>query len=345
MWFAELIKGLEEVGVKELERLGARRVRRVADGARFEAKDMTRVVKARTVAALYLTRTFDVPRPKALLGDAALRELAAAVKSVAGEHGGGTPLSGGTFDGLRLAAAGSDSPVMKRLGEELARATGLGYDPEEGELLVRLRPAPLGRGWEALVRLTPRPATARWWRVCNRAGGLNAGVAAAMNQLAGVTRTDRYLNLMCGSGTLLVERALAGPTRRLVGVDIDPAATACAARNLEAAKVSHRCELVTADIADLGSDLTAGSGPFDVITADAPWGDAVGRHTDNRQLYPRLFAKAAELAAPRARFALLTHEVKLVRGLVRDQQGWELKRELQVAHGGHNPLLLVLARR
>lgn len=345
MWFAELTKGLEDVGAKELGRLGASGMQRVADGVRFEARDTSRLVKARTVQALYRSLRFDVPRPKALLGDAALRRLAQAVVEVAGKGGRGTPLSGGTFDGLRLAAAGKDSPVMQRLGTELARATGLGYAPEEGELLVRLRPDPSGGGWEALVRVTPRPLSARSWRVCNRAGGLNAAVAAAMNELAGNRREDRYLNLMCGSGTLLVERALAAPARGLVGVDKDPAAIACAQRNVAAAGLEKRVELLAADVADLGPDLGVGHGPFDVITADAPWGDAIGRHADNRALYPLLFAKAAELAAPHARLVLLTHEVKLVRALVPQLSGWRQERELQVAHGGHHPLLLMLQRR
>ena len=34
-----------------------------------------------------------------------------------------------------------------------------------------------GEGWEVLVRLTPRPLTARPWRVCNWPGALNAVVA------------------------------------------------------------------------------------------------------------------------------------------------------------------------
>ncbi len=340
-YFAELVPGLEAFGRAELERLGARNITRAGDGVRFDSGDVKRVRKARTVAALYLSLSFDVPRPKALLGDQAFKRLTEAVRRVAGEHGRGSALSGGPFDGLRLAAAGSDSAVMQRLGNELANAAGLGYDPEDGELLVRLRPEPRGTGWEALVRLTPRPASAREWRVCNRAGGLNAAVAAAMNELVGMKASDRYLNLMCGSGTLLVERALVGPARRMVGVDVDPAALVCAERNLQAAGVADQVELLAANVAELED----GTGPFDVIVADAPWGDAIGGKASNRDLYPTLLERAAALAAPRARFALLTHEVKLARRLVAASEEWAQKRELQVAHGGHNPLLLLLERR
>lgn len=344
-WYAEVVPGLEDVARAELARLGAAALHVAGGGLRFTATDMKRLRKASTVPAVYLSLTFDVPRPKALLGHADMTRLAEAVKLVAGEHGGGSELSGGPFDGLRLAAAGADSPVMKRLGEELARMVGLGFEQAEGELLVRLRSDPAGGGWEALVRLTPRPLSARRWRVCNRAGGLNACVAAAMNELVGSRRSDRYLNLMCGSGTLLVERALAGPARCLVGVDIDPAAVACAERNLGAAGVDDRCELTVADVGRLTPAQFAGAGPFDVITVDAPWGDAVGRHADNARLYPLLLDKAHELSAPHARFALLTHEVRLARRVAADQERWRLVRELQVAHGGHNPLLMLFELR
>lgn len=339
--------GLEEFGRAELQRLGAGRLTAAADGVRFAAPaDLERVMRARTVAAFYLSLGFPVPRPKALLGDAAFKRLAAAVTRVAGPHGAGTPLSGGRFRGLRLAAAGADSPVLRRLGEELARAVGLNLDADQGELLVRLRPDPLGEGWEALVRLTPRPATARAWRACNRPGGLNAAVAAAMNELAGVRPDDRYLNLMCGSGTLLVERALRGPARSLVGVDVEPTAISCAEANLLAAGASDRCELLVGDVTrDADVAELAARGPFDVVTADAPWGDAIGRNVDNRALYPLLLAAAARVAAPKGRFVLLTHEVRLMRGLLPASEEWRLERELQVAHGGHNPLLLLLKRR
>src|SRR5690606_32638455 len=144
---------------------------------------------------------------------------------------------------FRIAAAGADSPVFRRLSEELARATALRHDPQDGELLLRFRRG--GPGWEALLRLTPRPLSARSWRVCNMAGGANATVAAAMADLAGTGGS--YLNLMCGSGTLLVERALAGPGGPCVGVDVSSEAVECARRNLAAAGVE--AELLVDDVA------------------------------------------------------------------------------------------------
>lgn len=335
-YFLEVPGGLEAITKGELKRLGIRRLTAVPGGFRLaDEQDVAGAQRARTAAAAYLSITFAVPRPKGLLGDAAFRELVAAVKGV---------LGGGEFKGLRLSAAGADSPTFTRLAAELGRATGLNPDQEAGELLLRVRPDPVEEGWEVLVRLTPRPLTARGWRVCNRPGGLNAAVAAAMNELAGVRPTDSYLNLMSGSGTLAIERALRAPAKRVVGFDIDPAAAACAERNAQAAKVSGGASWLVGDVTDDAFVTELRGGGFDALTADAPWGDAVGAHATNRKLYPSLLAAAARLALPNAKFCVLSHEVKLLRSVVAAQSAWTVERELQVAHGGHNPLLLLLAK-
>ena len=39
------------------------------------------------------------------------------------------------------------------------------YRPEDGQLLIRLRPETDGPGWEVLARTTPRPLSARPWRL------------------------------------------------------------------------------------------------------------------------------------------------------------------------------------
>src|SRR5690606_36745987 len=223
-------------------------------------------------------------------------ELSSAISAVAGKSG---------MRSFRLAAAGADSPVFQRLAGELSAATGLQHRPADGSMLIRVRPfAGEAPGWEGLLRLTERPLSTRKWRVCNRPGGVNSTVAYAMNELLGNTPGANYLNLMCGSGTLLVERALSDRVERLVGVDIEPAAIDCARTNLAAAGVGDY-QLFTADIDYLPPGLAGG---FDELAADAPWGDAVGSHATNEELHLSLLRSAARLAANGAGFALLNHE-------------------------------------
>lgn len=331
---ADVVRGLEGLAREELVELGAR-LAGTADGeVRFSHPQPERVVaRSRLVSAVYRALEFEVPRPKALLGDAAFRRLSGACREVA-ERGGMT-----TF---RLAAAGSQTPVFRRLADELARATGLAEDREDGELLLRVRRSRSG-GWEALLRLSARPLSARAWRVCNLPGGANATVAAGLARLVG---GGSFLNLMCGSGTLVIERALAGPGGPYVGVDVSAEAVECAGRNAEEAGVA--VHLLVDDVVPPEFRVTVPGGAvgstFDVVAADAPWGDAVGSHAANEGLYRSLLSAADRHLGLGGRLALLTHEVKLTERLVAQAKGWRRRESLRVEHGGHNPLLLVLQK-
>lgn len=331
-YVAEALPGLGRLAAEELRGLGAE-VSRVADdevvfGLRGSPGAL---LGARRVVAVYRSVRFEVPRPRALLGDEHLRRLLAEARAVVN----GQPR--GAFDGFRLSAAGSDTKVFQRLAVALGEGLGLAHQPEEGALLIRVRRAE--GGWEALLRLTPRPLSARPWRVCNMPGGLNATLGAVMNDLLGPGPDDRYLNAMCGSGTLLVERALAGPAGRLVGCDLDPEAVACAERNLAAAGVTG-AELLVAD----ATALPFPDASFTHLSANLPWGDAVGTHAGNAALYPAFLAEARRVLAPGGRAALLTHEVRLFGELLREARGWRLLDELRVFHGGHYPRAYLLER-
>jgi len=337
-YFAEVVAGIEDLATAELAELGAVDCTPGDGGVRLRHPRSSELLGAGMVSALYRELRFDVSRPKALLGDAAARRLAAAVGEVAGGMR--------TF---RLAAAGAESTVFRRLAAGLESATGLREDGADGDMLIRVRPYREGDagGWEVLLRLTPRPLSTRAWRTCNRPGGLNATVAVALNELLDGIGRGSYLNLMCGSGTLLVERALAAPYRRLVGVDLEPSALTCAAENLASAGVGQDAELVAADVRspDLVERLLRGQGErFDAIAADAPWGDAVGSHRGNEELHETLFQVSARLIAPRGRFGIVTHEVRLLRRVLERQPGWRVVSRRQVEHGGHNPVMLVLER-
>lgn len=306
-----------------------------------------------TAAAVFVVRHFDVPRPRSLTsGDHLARVVDAMYASlrVAGSSS------------FRFEAAGADSAVFERLAALLHDATGLAYAPRDGELVVRVvrggrtgdgqgrgvaaRRDETDPGWDVLVRLGPRPLSARRWREVDFPGAANATIAAAMARLAGVRAQDRVLNLMCGSGTLLVERLLAGPAAEAVGVDDEPAALDAARANLRAA--GHRAaRLVRAD-ATSPDDLAGALGGerFDLLLADPPWGTLHGAHARSDQVHAGLLRAAHAVAAPGARLAVLTHEVRVMeRAVAAAADLWTPRAQpLRVFAKGHHPRIWVLTR-
>lgn len=326
---AEVLPGLEPFAEAELKGLsGVTQVQREKGAVRvWFLGDASRLSGLRTVVAVYRLLHFAVPRPKALLGHEHISRLTSTIAELRRHE---------TFTSFRLSAAGSDSAVFTRFSEMLTRETGLSHK-DEGELLVRVRRGQ--SGWEVLLRLTPRPLSARAWRVCNLTGGLNATLASAMLGAAGIKPTDRVFNPMCGSGTLLVEGALGFAPARLVGCDLDTATLKCSAQNLASAGVE--AELLELDATATGLE----PGSFEVIVTDPPWGDAVGSHSGNAELYPALLRECARLAAPGARLVLLTHELKLFERVLAEQTFWRAETSFQAFHSGHYPRAYLLLPR
>ena len=340
---ADVADGLEEIARAELVgRFGnAVRIERARAGIiAFEfTGNLHALLSLKTLLSVALVRHFAVPRPRALLGDQHLRALLAQIATAR------ALAPADAYDTLYISAAGSDSSVMTRLKEELARQTGLTSVPptaHEGDLLLRLRRGHRDpNGWEALVRLSPRPLSARPWRICNREGALNATVARAMVILAAPTPEERALNLGCGSGTLLIEHADHLPDGWIGGCDLDQAALDCAHANAFASGHGDRIDLFDWDARTLPlPDASVG-----VLYADLPFGHLVGTHDQNLVLYPAILREAARVAEPGARFALITHEIRLLESLLRDSASWTTERVLRVTLGGLHPRIFLLRRK
>ncbi len=330
--------GLEPLAQAELARLG-QHVRLAPSSAsgvvalRYSGA-LRGLLGLRAATSVYLVRAFAIPRPKALLGDEPFRAALALVETALQLH------PPDTFRTLFLSAAGADSSVLTRLRTELAARLGLVLGEEDGDLLLRLRRSAGGTGWDLLVRLSPRPLATRAWRVCNLEGALNGPVAHAMAVLTTPTAQDVYLNLGCGSGTLLVERLLLGPTRRAIGCDTSTTALACTHANLAAAAMTERCEVTDWD----ARKLPLPDASVDVLTCDLPFGHLVGSHETNVALYPALLAEAARVARPGGRCVLLSHEVRMIERLLAAMPDWRLEQALRVDLGGLFPRIYVLHR-
>jgi tRNA (guanine6-N2)-methyltransferase len=291
-------------------------------------------LELRTAVAAYLLVRVAGRRPSALLGDTTLFDQVEAVRRL---H------PPGAFRSFRLSAPGRDSAALRRLREELTQRTGLPEDPDDGDVYLRIRRAgqPPG-GWEALVRLSPRPLSARPWRSFNLPGALNATIAAAMVELSRPRPSDRVLNLMCGSGTILVERLARGRAALAAGCDLDPQALAGTGVNLAAAGLGGAAILARMD----ATALAVRDGAFGVLLADLPYGHRMGSHQANAALYPAVLAEAARVTGRGGVMVVVTHELRLFERCLREAgRWWSVERSVQVYQKGHHPVIYLLRRR
>lgn len=317
---------------------------------RFEvASDrLTDLVSLKTPVAVYAVLDYEVRRPKSLLSPEIANQIADSITTLARRD------RKNAFASLRLSAAGSESAEFTRLIEYVSQRTGLDHDPREGDMLMRVRPSrtrdersgdPLGShggGWQVLLRCSPRPLSTRAWRTQRYPGGLNATIAAAIVRKSMPAAEDRFIDLMCGSGTFIIERMAAGPATAIVGVDKSPEALAIANVHMREARLKGHVRLVESDISDL--DVDALGGPFDKLVVNPPWGTLVGSHDANPALYRTLLAKAAEIAKPSSTFFVLTHDIAVFESALEDSKQWQVESVERFFQKGHHPRLFILVR-
>lgn len=298
------------------------------------------LLRLKSVLSLFSGQRFDVPRPKALLGHENFQNMLEQIEAVIKLASRGLPTPG-AYHSLYVAAAGSDSSVMQRLAEDIAAHFKLRIVRDEGDLLVRFRRSRGGEeGWEVLVRMTPRPLSVRRWRTCDYEGALNAAVAHVMARFTRPAPEDVFLNIACGSGTLLIERAAVDTARELVGCDPNPQALTCAQANIQAAGYEQRIQVYPWD----ARSLPLAEASVDVVCADLPFGHDVGSHEENLILYPQLLKEAARVARPGARAVFITHEIRLMETVLNISTDWETQDIYPIAINGLNPRIYVLNR-
>ena len=276
----------------------------------------------RTAVAVHRVEEFAVPGPRALLGHQHLTRLLAAIQSVLDAR------TGAAFQTFRIAAAGAGSRVFMRLRQEIADATGLQQAEGAAHLQISVRRSTAEEeGWQALIRTSPMPLSARRWRVCDMPGALNGAVASAMVSLTGTRPTERMLNLCCGSGTLVIERLGMGAATSVTGVDISASALQCADANLRAAGHRSSVSLVQADCAR----LPIPDASVDTINADLPYGMLRNDSGDIASLYHSALAESARVAAAEASMVLITTRRRALLAALAGVPSWNLLTEIPIS--------------
>jgi tRNA (guanine6-N2)-methyltransferase len=312
----EVIEGIEDFAEQELEAVLGGSVEigprpgpgRIAIGYDGDPRSLDRL---RSIIAVHIVETFDVPRPRALLGHSNLTRLMAVLQEVIRRH------PAGAFQTFRISAAGADSSVFARLKREIASSLNLKSASSRAQLLISVRRSANGqRGWQVLVRATPAPLSARTWRVCNLPGALDATIASVMARLAGVRPDQRFVNLACGSGTLIIERLELGPAGLVAGIDADSKAIDCARANLKASGYHEKACLLLGD----AGRLPLPDASVDALVGDLPYGMLMGSKESLDEFYPAVLSEAARLPAPGASLVLITASVNRFEALLRQYQ-------------------------
>lgn len=289
----------------------------------------------RHASAIYYLMTFPVQRPRGLLSGGHLEEAATAIDWLQSLRPS-TP-----FHALRISAAGRESSDMKRVAERLSAVSKLKLDETEGDCVVRIRPSAVEKNsWDLLIRITPRPLSVRPWRVANFPGALDGVLASGIVELLRPRPNDRFLNLMCGSGTLLIERLRHGPVKRCVGVENGAHALSACRKNLHAARLDSAVEILEED----ATQCSLPDRSFDAIAVDLPWGEQVRSPVALATLHRECIRTIGRLLASGGRAAVITQRGNLLREALTGAEGAGLavSRVIKTTQGGFSPEVFLL---
>jgi 23S rRNA G2445 N2-methylase RlmL len=151
---------------------------------------------------------------------------------------------------------------------------------------------------------------------------------------------DVFLNIACGSGTILIERLACMSAARILGCDYSQHALECAAANIAASHGEDAMDLLQCD----ARSLPLPSGSVDAVCVDLPFGQRTGSHEENVALYPRLIEETGRVAKRGARFAVITHEIRLMDSVLSRTPTWQTENSFKITLRGLHPRIYVLTK-
>jgi tRNA (guanine6-N2)-methyltransferase len=183
------------------------------------------------------------------------------------------------------------------------------------------------------LRLSDRKMRHRYNKKVELPASLRPSVAAAMVHLTNPQPDDLFLDPMCGSGTILLERMHVGPYKKILGGDIDEQRVEAARLNLpqrRKGRKQHQISIRKWNAAELPLE----DGEVDKVATNLPFGRQLGSEQNLEQLYGSLFAELARVVVPEGRIVLLSSEYDLIKQLMRRHPRLEILSGYSVATKG-----------
>jgi 23S rRNA G2445 N2-methylase RlmL len=177
------------------------------------------------------------------------------------------------------------------------------------------------------------------YRTSDVGAAINPVVGACLARLVRRGSSGMIVDPTCGSGTLLIERALLDADTMLSGIDISPTAIRAATGNVIAAGLASRIAVRQGD----GGDAASWPERCDEVLANLPF----GVRTEDRNLdglYRRIAGNIARTLSAGGRALLYTTHAKTITALIRRTPKLKVVSERRVESGGLNIGVWLVAR-
>jgi 23S rRNA G2445 N2-methylase RlmL len=179
--------------------------------------------------------------------------------------------------------------------------------------------------WEVSVQITPKPLSVRTYKKVDMNGAMDPTLAYVLNHVCGVEKAKTYLNIGSGSGTLVIEAKRTNrKLEKVVGFDNNKSAITGSIQNIRAAGYIRDIEIQKHDIYD--QPLV---GVFDIVTANLPFGMAIGKGDDLEKLYQSVVRCAIKNVVDGGLIGLYTSQKKIIEKVIADE-GVEIKKKKMV---------------
>lgn len=166
------------------------------------------------------------------------------------------------------------------------------------------------------LRLSDKTMRHRFRRKEDLPAALRPSLAAAMVYLSNPDADDIFLDPMCGSGTILMERRLFGPYQQMLAADMGTEQVTITRKNVDSqTKAPPRAWAVWQGD---GQQLPLSAGSINKLVTNLPFGKQIGSPEQVARLYPLVFKEMERVLQANGRAIVLSSEFDLVKTAVRD---------------------------
>ncbi|HEY1012541.1 MAG TPA: methyltransferase domain-containing protein, partial [Herpetosiphonaceae bacterium] len=176
-------------------------------------------------------------------------------------------------------------------------------------------------------------------RVVNRPAALRPTIAAAMVRLTNPQADDVFLDPMAGTGTLVAERAAAGPCDRLIAGDSSREAVKALGVNLQAVGGDLAIRRLDAQ------DLPFADGEISKIAVNLPFGRRVSHPDELNLLYAGAFREWVRVVKPGGLIVALASEVERLRSVLSAIPELRIKAHYTIEVLGHGATIFQIERK